>query len=254
MSCSFLDRSSMTEPDASTRGSMTRPVLLESCSHAWKDLRSDRTARSPVRWRRWASAGRCSSCATPSTACGASTTSRPTWTSPRRSCQTGSTGWSRTGSSPACRTRRTPGATSTSSPRAAVELWPVIHALLVWGGKHRRPNSRVFRHAQCGTRLTESGHCERLRGDARAGGPHHRAPARLPADARRPGDAGAARAAPAAGADRDLTARRGGAGGAGMKARIGAVPARRASGDSHHVGIGYPLLTFARHPWACAAT
>ena len=27
------------------------------------------------------------------------------------------------------------------------ELWPVIHALLVWGGKHRRPNSRVFRHA-----------------------------------------------------------------------------------------------------------
>jgi DNA-binding HxlR family transcriptional regulator len=40
------------------------------------------------------------------------------------------------------------------------ELWPVIHALLVWGGNHRRQNSRVFRHATCGTRLAESGLCE----------------------------------------------------------------------------------------------
>jgi DNA-binding HxlR family transcriptional regulator len=40
------------------------------------------------------------------------------------------------------------------------ELWPVIHSLLVWGGKHRRPNSRVFRHAACGTRLSDSGQCE----------------------------------------------------------------------------------------------
>ncbi len=36
----------------------------------------------------------------------------------------------------------------------------MIHALLVWGGKHRRPNSRVLRHALCGTRLTDSGHCD----------------------------------------------------------------------------------------------
>ena len=43
---------------------------------------------------------------------------------------------------------------------AGLELWPVIHALLVWGGKHRRPNSRVLRHAQCGTRLTASGYCD----------------------------------------------------------------------------------------------
>ena len=35
-----------------------------------------------------------------------------------------------------------------------------IDALLVWGGKHRRANSRVLRHAQCGTRLSESGHCD----------------------------------------------------------------------------------------------
>jgi DNA-binding HxlR family transcriptional regulator len=40
------------------------------------------------------------------------------------------------------------------------DLWPVIHALLVWGGNHRRSNSRVLRHAVCGTRLSETGHCD----------------------------------------------------------------------------------------------
>src|ERR1700749_3335572 len=40
------------------------------------------------------------------------------------------------------------------------ELWPVIHPLLVWGGKHRRINSRVIRHAACGTKLSDSGRCE----------------------------------------------------------------------------------------------
>jgi DNA-binding HxlR family transcriptional regulator len=39
------------------------------------------------------------------------------------------------------------------------ELWPVIHALLMWGGRHRRPNSRVYRHAVCGTVLGQSGEC-----------------------------------------------------------------------------------------------
>ncbi len=43
------------------------------------------------------------------------------------------------------------------------ELWPVIHSLLVWGGKHRRPNSRVFRHAACGSRLNESAECPECR-------------------------------------------------------------------------------------------
>ena len=39
------------------------------------------------------------------------------------------------------------------------ELWPVIHALLMWGGRHRRPNSRVYRHAACGTLLSQNGEC-----------------------------------------------------------------------------------------------
>jgi DNA-binding HxlR family transcriptional regulator len=44
--------------------------------------------------------------------------------------------------------------------QAGRELWPVVHALLVWGSHHRHPNSRAFTHAQCGTRLDESGACE----------------------------------------------------------------------------------------------
>ena len=65
-----------------------------------------------------------------------------------------------TGSSPARRTRLTPGATFYELTQSGVELWPVVHALLVWGGKHRRADGRVFRHAQCGTRLSESGRCD----------------------------------------------------------------------------------------------
>lgn len=42
---------------------------------------------------------------------------------------------------------------------AGRELWPVVHALLVWGDRHRYPNSRVFKHAACGTALDESGEC-----------------------------------------------------------------------------------------------
>src|SRR5438105_3013102 len=33
---------------------------------------------------------------------------------------------------------------------AGRDLWPALHALLVWGGRHRTPNSRVFIHAACG--------------------------------------------------------------------------------------------------------
>ena len=36
---------------------------------------------------------------------------------------------------------------------AGRDLWPVIHALVVWGGHHREQNSRVFRHLICGTLL-----------------------------------------------------------------------------------------------------
>jgi DNA-binding HxlR family transcriptional regulator len=39
------------------------------------------------------------------------------------------------------------------------DLWPVLHSLLIWGGHYRAPNSRVFMHAACGTKLAESGAC-----------------------------------------------------------------------------------------------
>src|SRR3954451_14459247 len=38
---------------------------------------------------------------------------------------------------------------------AGRDLWPVLHSLLVWGGRHRSPNSRVFRHIPCGTEADE---------------------------------------------------------------------------------------------------
>jgi HxlR-like helix-turn-helix len=42
---------------------------------------------------------------------------------------------------------------------AGHDVWPVIHALLAWGCRHRHPNSRVFKHAACATRLDDRGHC-----------------------------------------------------------------------------------------------
>src|SRR6185437_14481937 len=33
---------------------------------------------------------------------------------------------------------------------AGRELWPALHALLVWGGRNLSTNSRVFKHATCG--------------------------------------------------------------------------------------------------------
>jgi len=42
---------------------------------------------------------------------------------------------------------------------AGRDLWPVLHALLAWGGRHRSPNSRMFRHAACATGLDDSGYC-----------------------------------------------------------------------------------------------
>ncbi len=42
---------------------------------------------------------------------------------------------------------------------AGRELWPVLHALLVWGGHHHQANSRVFKHATCGTQLSEDATC-----------------------------------------------------------------------------------------------
>jgi DNA-binding HxlR family transcriptional regulator len=42
---------------------------------------------------------------------------------------------------------------------AGRDLWPALHALLVWGGRHRSPNSRVFKHSTCGTVLNDAGYC-----------------------------------------------------------------------------------------------
>src|SRR5438067_6268019 len=42
---------------------------------------------------------------------------------------------------------------------AGRELWPVLHAMLVWGGRHRRPNSRILRHVTCDTELDDHGTC-----------------------------------------------------------------------------------------------
>jgi DNA-binding HxlR family transcriptional regulator len=44
----------------------------------------------------------------------------------------------------------------TASGRA---LWPVLHSLLVWGGKHRPPTAGSSRHAGCRTRLDDNGRC-----------------------------------------------------------------------------------------------
>lgn len=42
---------------------------------------------------------------------------------------------------------------------AGRELWPVLHALLVWGGRHRLPNSRIYKHVDCDTQLDDTGAC-----------------------------------------------------------------------------------------------
>lgn len=43
------------------------------------------------------------------------------------------------------------------------DLWPTLHALLMWGSRHRAPNSRVFKHAACGTPLDDHGECPACR-------------------------------------------------------------------------------------------
>jgi DNA-binding HxlR family transcriptional regulator len=42
---------------------------------------------------------------------------------------------------------------------AGRQLWPVLNALRVWGDHNRYPNSRLFRHATCGTQLDERAGC-----------------------------------------------------------------------------------------------
>jgi DNA-binding HxlR family transcriptional regulator len=42
---------------------------------------------------------------------------------------------------------------------AGRDLWPALHALLVWGDRHRARNYRVFKHAACDTQLDDYGRC-----------------------------------------------------------------------------------------------
>jgi len=41
------------------------------------------------------------------------------------------------------------------------DLWPALHSLLVWGARYYAENSRIFRHAACGTTLDDHGACPR---------------------------------------------------------------------------------------------
>ena len=44
---------------------------------------------------------------------------------------------------------------------AGRDLWPALFALLMWGGRHRAPNSRLYQHASCGGPLDHAGWCEK---------------------------------------------------------------------------------------------
>jgi len=42
---------------------------------------------------------------------------------------------------------------------AGRDLWPALHALMAWSGRHRSPHSRMFKHSACRSRLDHSGYC-----------------------------------------------------------------------------------------------
>jgi DNA-binding HxlR family transcriptional regulator len=42
---------------------------------------------------------------------------------------------------------------------AGRDLWPALHALLMWGNRYRRVNALLFKHAACGSALDDSGAC-----------------------------------------------------------------------------------------------
>jgi HxlR-like helix-turn-helix protein len=43
--------------------------------------------------------------------------------------------------------------------QAGRDLWPALHALLMWGKRHRQVNALLFKHAACGTTVDDSGAC-----------------------------------------------------------------------------------------------
>jgi DNA-binding HxlR family transcriptional regulator len=42
---------------------------------------------------------------------------------------------------------------------AGRDLWPALHALVVWGAEHRRPSTNSYRHAACETELGPGATC-----------------------------------------------------------------------------------------------
>ena len=68
------------------------------------------------------------------------------------------------------------------------ELWPVLHALVVWADRNSFPNSRLFRHAACGTELDDAADCPAC--GITPGGRRHRDRAAL---GTRPGPRGSGR-------------------------------------------------------------
>ncbi len=43
--------------------------------------------------------------------------------------------------------------------QAGRDLWPAVHALLMWGNRYRQVNALMFKHAACGTALGDGGAC-----------------------------------------------------------------------------------------------
>lgn len=43
--------------------------------------------------------------------------------------------------------------------QAGRDLWPALHALLMWGSRYRRVNAQLFKHVACGTALDDSSAC-----------------------------------------------------------------------------------------------
>jgi DNA-binding HxlR family transcriptional regulator len=85
---------------------------------------------------------------------------------------------------------------------AGRDLWPVIHALMMWGGRHHGRNSLRFRHAACGTLLDAGGACPECMVTPRPARHHERARAGAAASAHRRRVGRVERPPPAAGADR----------------------------------------------------
>ena len=43
--------------------------------------------------------------------------------------------------------------------QAGRDLWPALHALLMWGSRYRQVNALLFKHAPCGAALGDDGSC-----------------------------------------------------------------------------------------------